>query len=153
MVKRKSKKAKKNNVKRKISKPISKAPFVLGLIGAIFILLGSLFSLSTGIVYRVSDPNFDALVGFAGITQGDIPSIEENYQSVKPVLSIVLIVQGIITLIFGIVIIIASVKLKREANQGWGVTMLILSILSLFSASFIGGILALIGSIIALAHK
>ena len=131
----------------------SKTPFVLGLIGAIFILLGSLFSLSTGAVYRVSEPNFDALVGFAGITEQDIPSIKANYESVKPYLSVVLIIQGIVTLIFGILIIIASVKLKRGVSQGWAITMLILSVISLFSASFIGGLLALIGSIIALAHK
>lgn len=108
------------------------AAFVLTLIGAIFIILGGIY---TAAVY--------AWLGSAVI-------------SILPGLGALLIGLAVAALLFGIIILVGALMMRSnpQSARTWGIIVLILSILSLVGGGgfFIGFLLALIGGILAIIY-
>jgi hypothetical protein len=111
------------------------AAFVLSLIGGIFVLLG-------GIALAVLGSLFAVILSLAGM--GGVAAY--------------VTILGAIGAISGIIMIVGGVMMysKPQTHTMWGAIILVLAILSIFTAIwgfFLGFILGLIGGILGLAFK
>jgi uncharacterized protein DUF6114/zinc ribbon protein len=96
-----------------------------------------------------------ALSGIAGVLEGifDPAALE----SIVPGISTVVIAEGIVGIILGVVIIFLAFRMKStpESARFMGILVIISSILSLFGGDgfFVGLILALLGGILAVSWR
>ena len=122
--------------------------YILSLIGSILMLISSIFVL-IGAGILMTFPHFYAFRRF-----GYYPMIP--FMSLAPILFVVI---GIISLIVSVLALYFSIRLGKlndvNAVHSTGVVLLILAIIGLFVANgfFIGFILLLIGSILAITWK
>ena len=116
------------------------AAFILSLIGGLLILLNSALMLGMFMA------GFGWMMGFGGMGGG--------MGMMGPAFGGFFMLMPILALVFGALILVGAAMLytKPEQAQSWGITILVLSIASLFSGGgfFIGSILGIIGGIIAL---
>jgi len=103
----------------------------LSLIGGVLILLGGLAEVLSGIL------------------------LQSTINSIVPGAGALVIIEGVVGLLLGLVVIYAAFRLKAQPGSArtWGVVIIVVALLSLFGGDgfFIGLILTLIGGILAVS--
>jgi len=123
------------------------APFIISIIGGIFILLGAIFLLLFYMSISVLAP-----------TEHMVPSGSESmmYQ-VVPMFTYSATIGVLMSVVSGVAVIIGAVQLysSPQQNQTWGIIILVFAVISLLGTGgfFIGALLGIIGGILALMWK
>src|SRR3989344_4085037 len=140
-----------------VEKQHTKAPYRLLLIGGIISIIINILGLISAVTTRqlVSSLQQSAgasaaqLEGIAAET-GLTAEVLLQLMAIPDSFFIRLIIISILGIILSLVLIVLSVKIKKRLQKNYAISSLIISILLLLSYGFIGAILGLIGSIIAL---
>jgi len=143
-----------------VEKQHTKAPYRLLLIGGIISIIINILGLISAVTTRqlVSSLQQSAgasaaqLEGIAAET-GLTAEVLLQLMAIPDSFFIRLIIISILGIILSLVLIVLSVKIKKRLQKNYAISSLIISILLLLSYGFIGAILGLIGSIIALVKS
>ena len=143
-----------------VEKQHTKAPYRLLLIGGIISIIINILGLISAVTTRqlVSSLQQSAgasaaqLEGIAAET-GLTAEVLLQLMAIPDSFFIRLIIISILGIILSLVLIVLSVKIKKRLQKNYAISSLIISILLLLSYGFMGAILGLIGSIIALVKS